>query len=203
MYNNSWKDLLHDDNRQGAFCVLNLNKPCYWLFNGRFRNYHYCCIVVSLIWDRRPSSAEGIGGLYLSIDARGERDLRHPISSSIRSCYRHGVDDVYNHPTKWISKIESNSSPGHYKGLLFYPIPSNHDLRMSLYGDLYFSYANSIHDGDYESITIVEGNWDSLVWDSYITYDQMKSDHESEENKRKRWDGVFPLKILERTGWWV
>jgi F-box-like len=189
MYSNKWKDLLHDDNRKGAFRVLNVNKPCNSLDNGG--NRHNCCMVVSLIWDRRSWSTEGGGRLYVAIDARGEWDLRPPIDSSLKK-FDHS-SAAYSYSTKWISTIEERHFEGHYKGLLLYPIFSDHDLHTKFFGDLYFSYANRYHSGDFDSIKISEGNWNSITWDSYITYKQMITAHESEEIDRRRWEGVLPL----------
>lgn len=82
LYDHNYKELLYDDNRKGALRIFPINKPCYWKYNreGRF----YCCIVVRMIWDRRPSH----GGIYLYIDVRGEWDLRHPSDSNIKSSDR-------------------------------------------------------------------------------------------------------------------
>jgi hypothetical protein len=190
MYSNSWKDLLYDDNRQGAFRVLNINKPCHWLANG-MNNCYYCCMIISLIWDRRKPSRDGAGGLYVAIDAQGEWDLRHPMSSSIKTCLP-STAVAYNLPVKWISTIEHHPRSGRFKGLLLYPVQIDQDRQNIFSGELFFSYANRFHSGDYDSIKIVEGNLNSVCWDGYITYDQMINTQESEDVEQRRWEDVFP-----------
>jgi F-box-like len=186
---NNWKDLLFDDNSKGALRVLTIDRPCYWRANGMW-NMNYCCIVQSIFWHRNC-------GIYLSIDARGETDLRHPSTSSISL-----QNASYMLPTEWINILPDPPSLGHFQGLLFYPIRDDYDINCNIN----FSYACETHYLDYNIIPLLQGDLDTIKWDGYITRDDMIHTIMNSQNdvkeERKQWEKVFPLEILNRPGWW-
>jgi hypothetical protein len=73
----AWRAMIADDNRRGAALVRRFEPPLASRFLANLHSYYFCCLVLDMEWDRFSHK------IRLHIDARGERDLRHPIGSSL------------------------------------------------------------------------------------------------------------------------
>lgn len=189
-YNGDWKEMLKDDNRRGgAMPTVNVFKPCFWQYNDN--DEFYCCIITALQWSRIP------GVLRVYFDARGESDLRTPMSSSIRIRSEDGSSMETFRPITFGSYIVR---PNHYKGFLTF-----RDVLFRRNATYHFCYANLIHGGaDYESIPIMTGKLDMALFDSYTLEGDLVRKKETKEAELTRWQKVLPDDFLfRRPDWWV
>lgn len=191
--------MMVDDNKQGALPTIHMAKPCMWRFNNdadyqrmafEREGLFYGCIIMALQWNR----AEEILRVY--IDARGESDLRHPVSSSIRTASEDGASAKTFRPGALIS---IHNGRGHYKGYLaFNQRHFQHDGRYK------FCYANLFHtDGDYETIPVLASSLGKVTFDHY-TLNETLFENETIQDEVARWNKVLPEGFLDRRAeWWT
>ncbi|KAL7575684.1 hypothetical protein ACA910_011502 [Epithemia clementina (nom. ined.)] len=192
----SWRAMVMDDNRLGALPTCFINAASSWKWNSE--EIFYACILHSVQWDRVANE------LRVYIDARGERDLRHPRSSTL--VWR-GIDNskaVNNafgntrRPTRvrekelrlldWQPNV---STYGHFKGCLIYDL-SRCDLDNPS-GCLAFIFAcpNSMGMKDYANLLI---DWDFRISANtqYAMLDESPFAHDTLEEEVRRWRPVLP-----------
>lgn len=158
---NSFQDLVLDGNRRGAVLCVPLDgvaPPSSYKYNQP--DYYFECRLVALEWDRQADE------LRLFFDARGEQDLRHPITSSLAIAVppagpttplssRHVLGSL--RPTGCELLVKT---PGHYRGWLKFEgvqhieklladaaAAESQGMRSRLQRDgwgLYFVYANGV-----------------------------------------------------------
>jgi len=113
------KKTFSDDNVLGAIPTLRLNQACPWRMNKA--TYWFVCLLVEVRYYREDNE------LRLYLDARGERDLRNPGSSSVRRQSKGDEKESTTAILRNSSKTEEVitgefvpqvSVPGHYKGYL-------------------------------------------------------------------------------------
>lgn len=135
LYVNDWRDMLKDDNRKGALPAL--NPATLWFYRYNMEQYYYAGVVVAIKW-HRPSRE-----IRVYIEARGERDLRHPGGSTVQRTSDQQI--LYG---EWKPDLKSGGdAPGHHKGCLVFQ-----QQFFLIQGDYTFCYANLNHEtGDYSS----------------------------------------------------
>jgi hypothetical protein len=169
----AWRAMIADDNRQGAVLVRRFEPPLACRFLDNRPSYYFCCLVLDMEWDRLNHK------IRLHIDVRGERDLRHPIGSSIlvpdtsdiRTRHPRGFTVVGQRaferatsflqgfkaqkPAAWISEREAS---GHFKGVLEF---SDESLSKSTSRrfEMFFLYANGPGSFliDYNKVSLCRG----------------------------------------------
>jgi hypothetical protein len=169
LYNDNWKRMMMDDNKKGALPTLENDIVCNWKPNNS-QGHYYCCIVTAVKWHRELKE------LRVYLDVRGERDLRHPIGSSVTRRIDGRQANGSATATRFLSELTDTFSEEHpavlqrrhrpadlqrhhrafgdrrrhYKGYLSFP---EHLFEVS--GQYFFCYACRDHaDGDYESVCI-------------------------------------------------
>ena len=135
LYGGSYRAMVRDDNVLGAVPALTLGPksggalPCPWKRNKP--TYFFLCLLIELKFHRKDNE------LRLYLDARGERDLRHPGDSTIE-CIPDASTVTGNEPSlitgTFVSEI---SMPGHHKGYLSFDAG-----QFSKAGKYYFTFAD-------------------------------------------------------------
>lgn len=199
LYSGDYKAMLKDDNIHGAIPTKNGLWKCAYKHNTT--KYYFCCLVTQIQWDR-PN-----GRVLLHLDARGERDLRHPQGSGIwRQMKGGGVERVLK-PRERL--VFANAMPktvlGHYKGSLLVD-----DEILQEPGKYMFCFANFFSPfRDYEETNLFElqpGQSLRDVFDSYaLRTEESPFRNDTEEIERERWRLHVPQAVLRRGGiaWWV
>lgn len=200
LYQGNWKGMLMDDNKQGAFPTIHMEKPCMWRYNDdadyqqtvfQREGLFYGCIITALQWDRV------LGMLLVYIDARGESDLRHVMTSSFRYESEDGASAQMFRPRIWSNSIQE--TPGHYKGCMAFDQEGfRHEGRYD------FCYANLIHGrADYESIPVLTSSLEMTNLSHYTLSGDLFQ-NETRQDELARWNKVLPEGFLEkRPEWWV
>jgi len=186
LYGGNWKSMLEDDNRRGALPSQLLSKPCHWKYVRNWdhqltvldrREYSfYCCFITGLQWDR-PSHQ-----LRVYIDVRGERDLPHPLKSTM--CVAHG-SVVHISPALW----RGQHTDGHFKGYLSFD--ERHFQNDGIYCFEYASKAGEPH--TFEWTAVLPKKLQSTSFVHYTTLDVNLFDNETREDEKDRWRGVVPV----------
>jgi F-box-like len=198
LYDNSSYEMVKDDNRWGAcpilynpgICLYRHNRPAYW----------FACLVRWVRW-HRPSRT-----VQVFIDARGEDDLRQPITSGLwridESSWDEEPSDRPHLAREFVPMVEHR---GHYKGLLIYP-----EAMFMQAGEYFFCYANSEmrwFEKDYTKaviLTVQQG-----LKDAFPEYSlEALTDHDdTDELDRELWRAHVPAQVMERRHsprpWWV
>lgn len=212
-YDGNWKAMLVDDNRLGACPTLFNIKTSAWKHNGiathLSNSTHYYCTIQCIKWDRRNKM------IRIYIDARGEKDLRHPVRSGIRLRSNDGCSQKDIPGQTFVSELKEETA-GHYKGFICYP-ESNVDTSLhdvSKKGKCTFCYSNFLMQGtweDYEPVELFSFQPNTSMKDIFsnkngkITYTSYKSPFADETEEEKRWRFLNPSvrKRKRLSVWWV
>lgn len=213
-YDGNWKAMVVDDNRLGACPTLFNIKTCAWKHNGIAtylnQSSHYFCTIPCIKWDRTHQT------IRVYIDARGERDIRHPVRSGIclRSDNGCSLQDISGHT--FVSVLQEETA-GHYKGFICYPERfvdlALRDISNNTKGKCTFCYANLMQGSwaDYEPVELFSFQPNTSMKDVFsnkdgkITYTSYKSPFADETEEEKRWRFLNPsVRNRQRPSvWWV
>jgi F-box-like len=199
--NNSYREMIKDDNRRGVSPAFPTNVACLYQFNRD--EYYFCCLVVSVVWDRLA------GAIWVHLDARGETDLRHP-SGSVLFRNRRIV-----RAEEWRSEMRAER-PGHFKGCLRFTVPPNF-LDPNNDGDdpaISFCYAHTLFRhtlADYLFIHLIDVDAlrDSGKWKTFLRRDGSPFRNDTPQVERERWAPWIPESVMNRSAslgidpWWV
>jgi hypothetical protein len=222
LYNDSSYEMLKDDNLLGACPIIYNPGICLYKYNRD--DYWFGCLIRWVRW-HRPSRT-----VQIYVDARGERDLRDPITSGV---WRSGIvavdvdemdhngaegssEDRPSRPQEFDSLLaeEQQRPRGHYKGMLIYP------EELFLHPAEYvFCYANG-HvispwerrlggaERDYTKTVILRFEPQGSLKDAFPEYSLEAALHDDDEDEsdRERWRLHVPAAVMNRTDpspWWV
>jgi F-box-like len=200
--NNSYREMVKDDNRRGASPAFPTNVACLYRFNRD--EYYFCCLVVSVVFDRLAGSS-----IWVHLDARGETDLRHPSGSVVFRNNRIVRAD------EWRTEMRAER-PGHFKGRLRFNIPPNF-LEPNNDGDepgISFCYAHTLFHhalADYSFVHLinVDALRDSKKWKTFLGRDGSPFRDDTPQVERERWAPWIPESVMNRAAsllidpWWV
>lgn len=212
-YDGNWKAMVVDDNRLGACPTLFNIKTSAWKHNGiatyLSKSSHYYCTIPCIKWDRTHKT------IKIYIDARGEKDLRHPVRSGIRLRSDDGCNLKDISGQTFVSELKETA--GHYKGFICYPESfvdlALRDISKHTQGNCTFCYANLMQGSwaDYEPVELFSFQPNTSMKDVFsdnngkITYTSYKSPFGEETEEEKRWRFLKPsVRNRSRpTVWWV
>jgi hypothetical protein len=202
----------------GACPILDNPGVCFYKGN-RCPDYWFACLIRWVRW-HRPSRT-----VQVLIDARGEADLRQPITSGVWRQDDRAIPQIETA----LSRPEAEAyfalafrpyvaQQGHYKGLLIYPEETFMQPR-----EYVFCYANS----GFRSRR-VRGWFRTLVEHELVTFDYTETvilsvqgklkdafpeyslealtDDDTEESDRERWRLHVPPPVMDRqdpSPWWT
>lgn len=191
LYDGCWKDMLLDDNRRGSVPARLLTVPCQWknnqnekvqrnMLRDRGNPSFYCCIVTAIQWDRTNRQVR----LYM--DIRGEIDLPHPLTSTIKVVAK-GSPLVTVSPVHW----RGMQSPGHYKGYLTFEDGQFQSDGIYYTHFRYAAQAGPLH--KYETAPLLSANLQSTTFNHYTALNESRLfENESREDEKDRWRCILP-----------
>jgi F-box-like len=190
LYGNSSYEMVKDDNRLGACPIL--YNPGICLYRNNRPDYWFACLVRWVRW-HRPSRT-----VQVFIDARGEHDLRQPITSALRRIDAFNRDgeqpDPQHRAREFAPMVEQR---GHYKGLLIYP----EDMFMQG-GEYFFCYGYDWGWRDYTEVVILTVQQGlKYAFPEYSL--EGLTDNDTDELDRERWRAHVPGQVMRRGSWWV
>lgn len=211
LYNGSYRAMIQDDNKRGAFPTIHGLWKSEYKFNQNF--YFFCCLITCIRWNRCTRE------LQLYLDVRGEEDLRQPWTSTIWIGdlaliqhphvfrLRHQVQAIMEASCLSFQSSLMSEHPGHFKGVLtfhedFFLTP-NHYM---------FCYANAnMNFSDYAHVKLFEIQpgqtllhaWKSMPRFEYTTEAFSPFADDSPQTERDRWIPHLPEEVLDRPNWWV
>jgi hypothetical protein len=220
LYDGSSYEMLKDDNRLGA-CPIIYNPDSLCLYKYNRDDYWFGCLIRWVRWHRQSRTVQ------IYVDARGERDLRHPSTSGV---WRSGivavdVDEMDHNGAEGSSEHlpsrphafdnlladEQQRPRGHYKGVLIYP----EELFLQP-AEYVFCYANGHVISpwerrlggavrDYTKTVILRFGPQENLKDAFPEYSLEAAptndddNDDEEESDRERWRLHVPAAVMNRT----
>jgi len=208
-YKRSWRKLLRDDNRLGAYPTILLqddDTTVCWCRDNHGDSDYYTCNVVALQYKRRSDT------LRVLFEARGESDLRSPLESSVAyydehlDHYQGARPNRNDDPVEHTPEATTNAA---YRGCMTFP---SHVLGPGS-GPKYFVYANGVgvapgfvllECADYSACVLFEGSARDAFRGKPYTSPNLDPFLKGNENY-ERWAGrLVPHSVLTREStWWV
>lgn len=204
-------EMLKDDNSLGASPIRYNPGKFVYVFNED--HYFFCCLIRSVKW-HRPSKT-----VQVFVDARGETDLRDPITSGLWRVDRYNGEDTlgltFARVTTARTVTNLVATATHKKAILVYP-----EDAFAQAGHYVFCYANTRRPWrglpvrleqvppppkDYTNVSILHVKQN--LQDAFAEYSLENGGHpeDTEDSELELWRQNIPQRVLERQDppWWT